>query len=68
MCASAFTELTVMFCVMSIFVSTGRLYILSKFSKIDEGGKLSRDLLILASLALSIGLIMKLLAGVAHQC
>ena len=68
MCASTFTKLTVMFCVMSIFVSTGRLYILSKFSEIDEGGKLSRDLLILAALALFIGLIMKLLAGVAQQC
>jgi hypothetical protein len=68
MCASTFTDLTVMFCVVSIFVSTGRLYILSKFDEVGEGAKLSRNLLIMALLALSIGLIMNLLTGFAMPC
>jgi hypothetical protein len=57
-----------MFCVVSIFVSTGRLYILSKFDEVGEGAKLSRNLLIMALLALSIGLIMNLLTGFAMPC
>ena len=68
MCASTFIRLSVLFCIVSIVISTGRLYVLSKFSESGEAGKLSRNLWLTAMMAIAVGVVFGLVSRVVTPC